>query len=377
MPSKALWLNEGTDFWAANTTFLVTGWVMIIGNQQLGYYQANSPYSFLAGIAQYVGMSVGGLGWLAGRWLLFGGPRPFEAARRSGAVGGYLKQVLLVALPDIADTFFTIFGILNLGSGLFIIVFSFVTVLAALIRWAFLRKKLHSRQWVALGLITGVLIFTGGADQLGSAGGFDRQRLVGLVCTLVATLMDAIMYVCSERLLGITHRQQQLLRQQALQLAPTGGGGGQQGGDDRSDGGGGGGRGSLYVPAAEGGGVQADGGVVGPDAAELCALVGLINLPLASIYVVGFTLAGHWPDYVADPIRHNGCGGTAGLVAWLWLLQAGMYFLHYLSFYYTVSSASSVAAGVNKAVQGTTIFTLSHLFYCPAGPQFLMQGLVR
>eukprot|EP01052_Picozoa_sp_SAG31_P013540 SAG31_NODE_816_length_11865_cov_38.805116_7_plen_70_part_00 len=44
--------HEGPGFWLANTTFLVTGWVMIIANQQLGYYQANSPYSFFAAVAQ-------------------------------------------------------------------------------------------------------------------------------------------------------------------------------------------------------------------------------------------------------------------------------------------------------------------------------------
>ena len=31
-----------------------------------------------------------------------------------------------------------------------------------------------------------------------------------------------------------------------------------------------------------------------------------------------------------------------------------------------------MAAGVNKAIQGTTIFTLSHLFFCPTGPAWLM-----
>jgi hypothetical protein len=129
------WLaSAGLDFWAANTTFLVTGWFMIIANQQLGYYQANSPYSFLAGIAQYSGMLLGGLGWLSAKWWFGGGPRPLAGGLR-------LRRTLPIALPDIADTFFTIFGILNLGSGLFIIIFSFVTVLAALIRWLFLGKR--------------------------------------------------------------------------------------------------------------------------------------------------------------------------------------------------------------------------------------------
>ena len=50
-----------------------------------------------------------------------------------------------------------------------------------------------------------------------------------------------------------------------------------------------------------------------------------------------------------------------------------MYWAHYLSFYWVAKQGSSVAAGVNKAIQGTTIFTLSHLFFCPDGPSFLME----
>jgi hypothetical protein len=65
------WLpSAGPTFWAANATFLVTGCMMIILNQQLGYYRANSPFSFFAGLAQYTGMLLGGLCWLKAR----GGP---------------------------------------------------------------------------------------------------------------------------------------------------------------------------------------------------------------------------------------------------------------------------------------------------------------
>lgn len=80
-----------------------------------------------------------------------------------------------------------------------------------------------------------------------------------------------------------------------------------------------------------------------------------------------------WDSYVAEPIEHNGCGGTFESVAYLWCLQSVMYWAHYLSFYWVAKQGSSVAAGVNKAIQGTTIFTLSHLFFCPTGPSFLMQ----
>eukprot|EP01052_Picozoa_sp_SAG31_P013539 SAG31_NODE_816_length_11865_cov_38.805116_6_plen_254_part_00 len=231
-------------------------------------------------------------------------------------------------------------AVLNLGSGLFIIIFSFVTVLAALIRCTFLGKRLHVQQWLAIAAITVVLVATAGVDQGNATDGgtFDQQRLIGLAATLVATLADAIMYVFSEQVLSCSTSS-----------------------------------GKNQASAAD---LQGEPEMLThrPDAAELCTLVGLVNLPLALIYVSVFTAAGHWSDYVSEPISHNGCGGTVAIVVALWLLQAAMYWAHYLSFYYTVAGASSVAAGVNKAVQGTTIFTLSHLAYCPSsGPAFLMK----
>ena len=177
-------------FLVNNVVFLVTGWFMILGNQQLGYYQANSPYSFLAGVAQYAGMLFLGSAWMLVDWKLFNGPKPLSR-------GLHLRRLLPVAIPDLCDTFFTIFGILNLGSGLFIIIFSFVTVLAALIRWTFLRKKLYWWQWLAILAITGVLILTAGTPGKGESG-----RFLGFICTLVATLMDAIMYVSAEHALN-------------------------------------------------------------------------------------------------------------------------------------------------------------------------------
>ena len=65
--------------------------------------------------------------------------------------------------------------------------------------------------------------------------------------------------------------------------------------------------------------------------AEIVTIVGLINLPVVLLYIIGFSLSGHWDEYVAEPIARNGCGGTAWSVFWLWALQAFMYWAHYLS----------------------------------------------
>ena len=380
-----------------NAVFLVTGWFMILGNQQLGYYQANSPSSFLAGVAQYAGMCVLGLLWMLADWMR-GGPRPLHR-------GLHLRLLLPVALLDLCDTFFTIFGILNLGSGLFIIVFSFVTVLAALIRRVFLKKKLYWWQWLAIAAITCTIIATGARGHGDSSGNdgdeandqepsakASSQRAVGFLCTIIATTMDAIMYVCAEHALSpssskppaatptpetVAHPLLDLadttrleerstekvadpearalldtafelideLRAEIAVLTKNGGGAGRRLGD-------------ALEPVTP---------------AEMTAVVGLVNLPLVLLYVAAYSLAGRWDDFVSEPIEHNGCGGTYRNVAFLWVMQGFMYWAHFFSFFWVTKQGSAVAAGVNKAIQGTTIFTLSHIFFCPGGPSLLME----
>jgi drug/metabolite transporter (DMT)-like permease len=287
-----------------NAIFLVTGWFMILGNQQLGYYQANSPYSFLAGIAQYAGMSILGMLWMVADWMR-GGPRPLQNGLR-------LRLLLPVALPDLCDTFFTIFGILNLGSGMFIIIFSFVTVLAALIRWIFLKKKLYWWQWLAIAAITVTIIATGAGGHGGGEGGGPEeteaeaeaaaaaslQRSIGFLCTIIATTMDAIMYVCAEHALSTNpnaeteavvarpsrdaaHTEQlgrvadpeaRALLESAFELI-----------DELKE--------ELSSLSTKGVGQRSHAaGPVTP--AEMTTVVGLVNLPLVSLYVGAYSLSG-------------------------------------------------------------------------------------
>ena len=290
-------------FVANHVIFLVTGWFMILGNQQLGYYQANSPQSFLAGIAQYAGMSILGLLWMVGDWMR-GGPRPLHRGLR-------LRLLLPVALPDLCDTFFTIFGILNLGSGMFIIIFSFVTVLAALIRWVFLKKKLYWWQWVAIAAITGTIIATGsGGHGVGGGGGAEDTdeteeeaeaaslRTIGFLCTIVATTMDAIMYVCAEHALTRpqTAETEAVVRQhgntnyaeriegvadpEARNLLESAFGLIQELREDYA---------ALQAQVVESKRHDTAGPVT---PAEMTTVVGLINLPIVLVYVGAYSLAG-------------------------------------------------------------------------------------
>ena len=109
-----------------------------------------------------------------------------------------LRSALTVAIPDACDTFFMVYGIAHAGSGIFIIVFAFVTVWTALFRWCVLRRNLLRRQWLAVLLIAGgQCVVVGGTQQGANSTGV----LLGAASTLVAALCDAVMYVFTEKVL--------------------------------------------------------------------------------------------------------------------------------------------------------------------------------
>jgi hypothetical protein len=325
-----------------------------------------------------------------------------------------MRAVLLIAFPDIADTFFAIYGLNHTGSGVFVMVFAFVTIWVAALRWFFLRLGLSTIQMLAIGLIVGgqaVVVLDertsggeggdGNHSQFknhtphaggGGAGGKDALFMFGMSAVLVASLADAIMYVFSEKALNT--------------LTPAGAGAGiarvGTGGD--STGGGllqdvqGWGESSssdaLLPVAAYEDEVAAAAAIVahGADALnrlepvalarqrggggegremgnehrlvtedEVCCLVGAINLGLTCCYVGGYSAAGKWGAWVSEPIHAK--GGDPTTVAVVWMINSVLYFAHFASFYY-VCRQSSVSAGVNKASQAAAIFFTSSALFC-------------
>ena len=111
---------------------------MVTINQEQTYLGGNQTKSFLISLSQYSGMLLGALLW----WFAFHPRRcaspPFRFSWRVLLLG------LPIALSDISDTLFTTYGY-HVGSGLFIVLFSFVTVSTALIRKFFLGRSIERR----------------------------------------------------------------------------------------------------------------------------------------------------------------------------------------------------------------------------------------
>lgn len=212
--------------------------------------------------------------------------------------------ILPVALTDLSDSFFGVFGINSVGVVVYTVVFSSVTVWTAIIRCVFLRKRLPGIQWAAVLLVTLGLAVTAAA---GEAKSFDKRFLFGCLATLAAALADAFMYVLSEW--AMAHED-------------------------------------------------------GPSEEEVCAGIGATNLVITLLYIGAYSAFGDFRTFVLDPIHQSGDHKSVGTVFGLWGVMAIILLAHYLSFYYVVNTTSSVAAGVNKAMQSIGVFVISDVLFC-------------
>jgi drug/metabolite transporter (DMT)-like permease len=212
------------------------------------------------------------------------------------------KLIVPIALSDFADTFLHNFGLNNAGAGLYIVFFSSVTIWVALIRRFILHKQITSIQWIAVVTMTAMLMATGIEVQAKSV---DGTVLFGMLMSLGAALCDAVMYVLAERAFDVKD---------------------------------------------------------GPTENEVSTFIGALNLCLTGVYIALYSAGGRWADFVEDRIAQK--GGHSDLVIGFWAMQSVIFFGHYLSFYFAVSSASSIVAGVNKALQSAGVFLVSAALYC-------------
>lgn len=305
------------DVWS-NLVFFATGMPLFLLNQQITYLGGNDARSQLMALAQYSGMLLVGLLW----GIL---PRTDVAQLRRV----FVWIAMPVALTDLADTGFTAYGY-TIGSGLFAVLYSFVTVMTALIRRYYLGRTLRGQQWAAVWIITFGMAVSG-ADQFSLLGGYSPSMLLGMGSVLVAAFCDAIMYVLAESAL----RPSEASNASARGI-----------GADNAE---------LLADRSAG-----ETAPMSPN--TLATLVGLVNLTLTCAYIAIYSAFGGWNAWVAEPIEH--AGGHFSTVALLWAIQGPVNWAHYWAFYITVQEASCIVAAVNKAVQAVALFFLSWMIWC-------------
>jgi len=111
-----------------------------------------------------------------------------------------------------------------------------------------------------------------------------------------------------------------------------------------------------------------------PDAPReelLCFFVGIYCTTLLGLYVAFFTGA-NWATLVTQEVVKDK-GSYYGIMG-VYLAVVVAYFLHYMTFYYCVSTSDSVSTGVNKAVQSVSVFGVSTI-YCNVDSDLCFNGL--
>ena len=122
----------------AQGVFLVTGIGMVLLNQVLANCGVNSPYAGFVACAKGFGFGVFSAGWAALNWWRKG------TIRDDPSVPIHWRRLMMhagpVAAMDLLDTVFETGGIVWAKSGLFVIVFSSITVWVALMRKFILKR---------------------------------------------------------------------------------------------------------------------------------------------------------------------------------------------------------------------------------------------
>ena len=312
------------------------------------YWGGADPEAFAGGFFQYSGFLVCQTLFTI-PWLLYreGAPACLQEFKLfpNGFKWTLIKLVIPVALFDAGDKWFQLFGIQAAGSGLYIVIFSSLTVWTALIRRFGFGLKLPGVKWLAVLIITAGLAVDAVAALINDPiKGFDAYLLSGILAALAAALCDALMYCFAEHALDAEDEANR------------------------------------------------------PSEADFMWLIGLIDFPIIVAYILGYIALGDWDELVVDKIHGAGtcglsgsssgsdsdgkalktaaacegaggtwepAGGTLLSVGLLWCFQGFNLWLHYITFFYCCRLGSAVSGAVNKALQSASIFVLSWAVYCP------------
>jgi drug/metabolite transporter (DMT)-like permease len=315
----------------SNFLFCFTGVVQVILYQWLDYHGIEGGKTGVGVLASYLGLLFCALPFL------------FDERDRRPR---FHKMFVPTVFCDIAGQVCAQLAIELCGSGLFMVIYSSITVFAALFRWYFYDKKLLCKQWVGIVIITLGLCITalGGKDVLEGDGaptsivndsgrtGVTQQHSIttsvapslhsakvnkvanivtGMTFALFAAIFYAWVYVWTEQLM----------------------------------------KGNFSKSTNN----------LAPSPMGLAAFSGFIGTAVTSIYIMIF-IGPHWDTLIIEPARLEKSSYNSLMFAYVILLIACG--LHNTSIVYVgKSGGGAVATGVNKAIQTISVFIVSAIAF--------------
>eukprot|EP00768_Dysnectes_brevis_P005880 gnl/Dysnectes_brevis/4425_a5944_1005.p1 GENE.gnl/Dysnectes_brevis/4425_a5944_1005~~gnl/Dysnectes_brevis/4425_a5944_1005.p1 ORF type:complete len:353 (-),score=91.05 gnl/Dysnectes_brevis/4425_a5944_1005:37-1095(-) len=274
--------------------YIVTGIVQPLLLDQIELDGAASSWSFIYSLPNAIGMA-----------LILLLPLT-QASKFTTTIKQDLKEfmwpMVLLSLLDVTASTVVLFGQLAVGSAMYTIIYSSVSIWTAIGSFFLLGRKLDYTQWICIAVVTVGLCFSG-LDALNQPG---NDMIIGSIITLVGTILHAGTYFCAEALLR---------RPDQRDLHPQ----------------------------------------------RLCGLVGIFDIVWLSLYVLIYTVP-RWQELVVDPIVDAGSRWTE--IAILYVLLTLVDALHAGFFYNMIGVVGSVSMAVFKTVASVGVFIGSALIFC-------------
>eukprot|EP00928_Gymnodinium_smaydae_P021699 TRINITY_DN18496_c0_g1_i2.p1 TRINITY_DN18496_c0_g1~~TRINITY_DN18496_c0_g1_i2.p1 ORF type:complete len:349 (-),score=31.89 TRINITY_DN18496_c0_g1_i2:116-1126(-) len=221
------------------------------------------------------------------------------------------RSLLFAALPivvcELGCNLFSQMAIQKIGSGMYQVVYSFVVVMNAIPGHFCLGKPLNRGRWMSI-MVVVLSIALAATAQLHLPGTDFAQQVLGCLAALLATMFVSAVYVASNWILE----------------EPW----------------------SRRVPKP----------------LVLAQMLGTMEFSIITIHFV-LRVVPQWDSLVTAHMKPGVSPAYCGLLYSIYLIVCGV---HQYAFYYSCSfgATGAVTAGINKCLQTTVLFFLSHILYC-------------
>ena len=309
-PSSVFFNTVLCSPFGSNFLFCSTGVVQVILYQWLDYHGIEGGRTGVGVLASYLGLLICALPFL------------FDERDRRPR---FHKMFVPTVVCDILGQTCAQLAIELCGSGLFMVIYSSITVFAALFRWYFYAKQLTWKQWTGVIIITVGLCITalGGKDgvddssegSVDSAAASDHAKVANIITGMFFALLSAIfyawVYVWTEQLM----------------------------------------KGNFSAAKDD----------LAPSPMGLATFSGFVGTLATTTYIAIF-VGPHWDTLIIEPARMEQSSYTSVRLVYVVLLLACG--LHNTSIVYVgKSGGGAVATGVNKAIQTISVFIVSALAF--------------
>ena len=295
-------------FTGSNVLYCSTGVFQVLCVQYLNYHGIDGAHTGLGVLASYLGL------------LLFSLPFMFDVKDRR-------PRFHWMFIPTaMADVFGQISGQLSqhlCGASLFMIIYSSITVFAALFRWYFYQHPVSKGEWAGILVISvGLCITTVGGQDGDDDEKHASEVLSGMILALVSAVCYGWVYVWTEQIMK--------------------------------------------------GNISGLTGGIAPSPIGMATFSGFAGTVSVGAYMASY-VGPNWDELVVKPMTvMDSSYEQVVLVYLILLLMCG---LHNISFIYVgKSGGGAVVTGVNKAVQTVSVFLASALAYGAAHAEQRMTG---